>query len=105
MLYDLKWDRPLVESDTVEILKRARAMVEYRWCPRGGTDEEGGVCALVAIGKQFPTAEALRNDGAMHFFRAAIGDRSIPEWNDTPGRTQAEVLAAFDRAIDLARCD
>jgi hypothetical protein len=31
--------------------------------------------------------------------RAAIGNLSIPGWNDAPERTHAEVLAAFDRAI------
>lgn len=27
----------------------------------------------------------------------------IETWNDTPGRCQTEVIAAFDRAIDIAR--
>jgi hypothetical protein len=39
----------------------------------------------------------------LDFFRKAIGGHCIPEWNDTPGRTQVEVVAAFDRAIALAR--
>ena len=29
----------------------------------------------------------------------------IIEWNDAPERTQAEVLAAFDRAIELAESE
>jgi hypothetical protein len=32
----------------------------------------------------------------------AIGERFIGDWNDAPGRTHAEVLEAFDRAIALA---
>ena len=35
---------------------------------------------------------------------AAKGD-SVINWNDDPGRTHAEVLAAFDRAIELAQRD
>ncbi len=36
---------------------------------------------------------------------AAIGTReaNVAEWNDEPGRTQAEVVAAFRRAAALAK--
>jgi hypothetical protein len=106
MLYDpKKWAMPEVpvrESDTVEALKAALAMVEHRWCPQGGSDEAGGVCALVAIGRQYP-GPVDEYQHTVDFFRKAIGGRCIPEWNDTPGRTQAEVEAAFHRAIALAR--
>lgn len=33
---------------------------------------------------------------------AAVGGVPIGRWNDAPERTHAEVLAAFDRAIELA---
>lgn len=33
-------------------------------------------------------------------FRAAIGTDNVIDWNDDPERTQADVLAAFDRAIE-----
>jgi hypothetical protein len=105
MLYDKKWDRPLVESETVEILKRARDRIEFRWCPAGGSDSLGGVCALNAIGRDYDNCEELFASEAMHLFRHAIGGKCIPEWNDAPGRTQGEVIAAFDRAIALARRD
>jgi hypothetical protein len=32
----------------------------------------------------------------------AVGEQFVPDWNDDPSRTHAEVLAAFDRAIELA---
>lgn len=33
----------------------------------------------------------------------AIGDSVIPEWNDMPGRNVYEVIAACDRAIEIAK--
>jgi len=30
---------------------------------------------------------------------ARLGDENVAAWNDKPGRTHAEVIAAFDRAI------
>ena len=35
-------------------------------------------------------------------FKIAAGTRSISTWNDDPARTQAEVIAAFDKAIAIA---
>jgi hypothetical protein len=105
MLYDPKWKMPEVpvrESVTVEALKAARAMVKDRWCPVGGTDEEGGVCALIAISEQYP-GPIDEYQHTIDLFRKAIGGQCIPAWNDALGRTQAEVEAAFDRAIALAR--
>jgi hypothetical protein len=109
MLYDKKWDKQLeTEGETVELLKRARAMVEHRWCPWGATDDKGGVCVIVALGGAAKYPNGNDYELARKYFRDAIpipNTLSIPEWNDHPGRTQADVLAAFDRAIALARRD
>ena len=105
MLYDTRWDAQTKESELVEGLKRARAMIEDRWCPQGGSDDKGGVCAIVALGAGVGPENGLFEYGR-HALHAAIPlplTASIPEWNDTPGRTQAEVISAFDRAIELAR--
>jgi hypothetical protein len=105
MLYDpLKWKVPEVpvRERTVEALKAARAIIQDRWCPVGGSDEMGGVCAMLAIARQYP-GPVDDYQYTLDFFRKAIGGRGIVEWNDTPGRTQVEVVAAFDRAIALAR--
>jgi hypothetical protein len=42
---------------------------------------------------------------AVRLFRQAIGGANIGLWNDAPGRTHAEVLDAFDRAIALAEAE
>jgi hypothetical protein len=107
MLNNTEWQKSLEkqltpESETVEALKAARAMVKERWCPQGGSDEMGGVCPLIAVSRQYPDP-GDEYQHALDFVRRAIGGGCIPEWNEAPERTQAEVEAAFDRAIDLAR--
>lgn len=69
-------------------------------------DEQPHRCALMSLCE---AAEELREDPqpALAAFRAAAGipdpptpfPTNIPGWNNAPGRTKAEVLAAFDRAI------
>jgi hypothetical protein len=105
MLYDTRWDAKTKESELVEALKAAQAMVKHRWCPKGGTDAKGGVCAIVAMGEAAGPWTNLY-EKSRNVLRAAIPlpkTESIPEWNDASGRTQGEVIAAFDRAIALAR--
>lgn len=62
------------------------------WCASG---------AIMAINAGFldePQDSACK---AFAIMQAVVGD-AIPDWNDTPGRTQAEVVEAFDRAIERA---
>ena len=108
MLYDKRWDAKVApkESKLVEDLKRARDMVSLRWCAKAGRDSFGGVCALIAINRSIGASHAeylSGRDDAAEMFRLAIGWDNIPGWNDAPGRTRAEVVAAFDKAIELAR--
>jgi hypothetical protein len=37
---------------------------------------------------------------ANHIDKGEALDRAVIDWNDAPGITQAEVLAAFDKAIE-----
>lgn len=132
MLFDNKrWTMPEVpvhESKTIEVLKAARARIAQGWCNSGGSDKKGGVCIIVAISRQ---AGSILGDGpgaeALSYVHRAIqpppkdSDPLAPifdwfdpprevypidypiDWNEAPGRTQAEVIAAFDRAIEIAR--
>jgi hypothetical protein len=109
MLYDpKKWAMPEVrESDTVEVLKAARSIIENHWC-QYGTADAVGVCVITALGDAAHLPNGNDYELARKYFRDAVPlpkTISIPEWNDTPGRTKAEVEAAFDRAIELARAD
>ncbi len=64
------------------------------------------MCPVIAIaecgGRTSTSSESAAIEAANRAFRKAIFRVSIPGWNDAPGRTEAEVLAAFDRAVDLA---
>lgn len=68
-------------------------------------DNERAVC-FCAEGAVFASgARWAAKAKALRFLRdVAVGDEftSIPDWNDAPDRTHAEVLAAFDRAIAAA---
>ena len=95
---------------TLEVLKAARAKIEKGWTQGAMARDKNGVAlscsdqdaacwcvmgATMAVTHDIPTTNA-----AIGFLRLAVGDFA-PRWNDTPGRTQAEVLAAFDKAIEL----
>jgi len=45
---------------------------------------------------------AIGHHGAWEALSRTTNSESVMEWNDTPGRTKEEVLAAFDRAIAKA---
>jgi hypothetical protein len=100
MLFDpKKWAMPEVpvrESETVETLKAARAMI--------GVD---GACIIEALA-MVTVFQSTEYESARKYMRRAIAlseCESLPEWHDAPGRTRAQVIAAFDRAIALARAN
>jgi hypothetical protein len=92
------------------------------WCGReAALDEDGAPVdpsnpaarrwsvagALLAVWEEWRSAERPADVVSRDFaeaglaLRAAVGD--IVAWNDAPERTHGEVLAAFDRAIELLR--
>lgn len=98
-----------------EVLRKARALLT----PEGAWTQ--GDYARDAIGREVgyldPAATCFCTVGAVSAAASALGlnrrlgiDRlqevlkwpHLPSWNDLPGRTQAEVLAAFDAAIAAA---
>lgn len=92
------------EGDPVlERLRLGRERVAKGWCQGAFSDGER-VCAVGAIiyggpsGQDTVVGEAWQVlDGAAF----AIGARGVMTHNDTPGRTQEEVVALFDKAIAL----
>ena len=97
----------------VEILEEAKALIDTpeKWTKgewtRPISDEEYCHCAEGAINEclniDFSNLADVRN--AHYFFTKAIGTQLIPEWNDAPERTYAEVMEAFDKAIELAKAE
>ena len=91
---------------TADVLRAARAKItpEGAWTQRelartadGSPDAPDNPlatcwCAIGAI-------ESLTNETYALRALYLMGVDDIAKWNDAPGRTQAEVLALFDRAI------
>lgn len=109
-----------MNCSVVDVLTKARGLVEKGWTTgHYARDSFGAECdysfascwcaegALFASCTGLTFAEPGTEDDALGraFNRMfdVIGSKHIPTWNDAPGRTQAEVLAAFDRAIELAK--
>lgn len=85
---------------TSEILKKARAhLVKYGW-RQGDYGVEGGPCCAVGA----LSGGAPYNSEAHRLLMQAIKyeNDSLSTWNDAPGRTKRQVLAAFTKAIRLA---
>ena len=94
---------------TLEILTAARALVARGWCQNASARDTNDcdVHYLSPSAVRFCMSGALAVATANNFeFDKAknyIGVGFIPYWNDAPERTQADVLAAFDAAVELAR--
>lgn len=106
-----------MSAAVAEVLRKARALIadENAWIRNNlAVNHEGAVvlsadsdackwCALGAIDK---VANFLHSPGfeARDAMIRAAGvdpeDDGLGDWNDAPERTHAEVLAAFDRAIE-----
>jgi hypothetical protein len=85
-------------SPVVSALLQGRAAVEAGWCQGFSRDER--VCAIEALWKAANGAYA-RSVVFLEHARPA-GWPSVIAYNDAAGRTKAEILALYDRAIDLA---
>lgn len=99
---------------TLEVLEAARKKIKQGWCQGSGAKSAFGSvvsfnsvhasrwCAAAAIDISCDyTPGAFTR--AREIMVSMLGVDNLAAWNDTPGRTQAEVLAAFDRAIGLAK--
>lgn len=90
----------------VDVLRDAHALiVEKGWWQGGRTRAVKGThCAISAL-TSTGVNESLAEEEAMGLLTEAIGVSTlvdVVDWNDAPGRTVEEVLAAFDRAIEIA---
>jgi hypothetical protein len=85
-------------SPTISTLLLARAAVEANWCQGFGRGNQ--VCAIEALWKPGKGAYA----SAVTFLEQARPTRwpSVMAYNDAKGTIKADILALYDRAIDLA---
>jgi hypothetical protein len=120
MLYDPKWTTKTKPTSAKDVLVAARHILENpdHWTKGCFARTAGGgeVDAEDAVAKSFCVHGAIiaaaggfdvpfRNE-ALNLLRTAASPSSgFPGgWNDAPSRTHADVLAAFDRAIESAHC-
>jgi hypothetical protein len=97
---------------TVEILRKAKAEIEQRGWTQGGwggADHDSLGCGPCCLGIAVQRAMYGRTrtgdvvtEAAWAFMLKAIGSSKPSSWNDAVGRTKEDVLAALDRALELA---
>lgn len=97
-----------------EVLLKAAELVERGWCQGTGAKNGAGRevsttgraavcwCAEGALGRAAHGCEDHDFYAAKNALLRALPSLvlSIPEWNDAPGRTQAEVVAALRAAAE-----
>ncbi len=91
------------------LLIKGRAKLEIGWC-QGTLKRGNNFCMTGALmedcGSLFPREDQVCGPHfgqAMYLLSQVIpGCPSIPHWNDRMGRTQKQVLAVYDKAIELA---
>lgn len=89
-----------MSAETARVLRGARALIDspHLWSHHGMYGPNGQICMAVALGRANERGPAGWDEVAAAL-RRATGGIDIAAWNDAPGRTHAEVLAAFDAAI------
>ena len=91
----------------LQTLISARELIKTDWWDGKGHDKDGigngTLCALSAIMQFAYGIEACGAVACAMGLDQILGEKGIPGWNDT--HSHAEVLAAFDRAITVARLE
>jgi hypothetical protein len=97
----------------LDLLTQARALIETGWCrgssardakglvtPFGGEKAVSFCASGALVHLSYCMTKAFRDaSAALHKAVGAFG--SLAYWNDAPERTKEEVLAAYDRAIQM----
>lgn len=104
--------------NTREILIGARKLIEKpeNWTQGAKSRDINGkpsvfgykasaVCWCMLGAMEMTGKSLFANNKAQQVIELVINMNSIIRWNDSPDRTHAEVLAAFDRAIELCSED
>ena len=95
-------------TPTVDVLRRARALLTAEtWRGAPSENNRGRISLVVALSrggyhlsdKDFERVFFAAQDA----LKRAAGCESIVDWNDTPGRTLAEVWGLIDRAVEEER--
>ncbi len=107
--------------NTVEVLEKAKERLRGHWCQGAYSMTDDGVecpietpgCRVCAHGAVIHATDSMEvrygvQWSALSFLGSAAisnGFDSAPSYNDAEGRTEEEVLALFDKAIELAKAE
>jgi hypothetical protein len=105
-----------IVSAVADKLREARALIEpyEQWCQGHSAYDDRGHrtietdplarswCTIGAVSRVYGAHWSLEYCAAINALRRATGQPDLVWWNDQPHRPHAEVLAAFDKAIELA---
>jgi hypothetical protein len=90
---------PVVDEEVRDVLREAKGLVAQGWCQHhahlGDKFCVLGALITASVGGEWRAVTRARHAVRQHI-PATV---TIPEWNDAPGRTQAEVVALFDKAL------
>src|ERR1700694_2298487 len=97
----MPFDSAPITSPVIDRLRWGRARVERGWC-QGSYSDGDRVCALGGVRGD----DQYDNSPAAQYLKKALGGTTaVCSWNDAFNRTQADVLALYDKAIELAVAD
>jgi hypothetical protein len=99
----MPFDSLPVTSPTIETLRLGRILIERGWAQKRMQDNNGRVCLVGSITRQ-PAVDPWTVAPAIEYLRQALPEYlgNITAWNDNPTRSIDEIIAVYDRAIDLA---
>lgn len=101
----MPFDGTPITNPVIDDLREGRRLVVVGWCQNALRDEFGRVCALGGAFRSNAPRDNDRFHAATRFLCAALGasrNGEVQRWNDDHDRTQADVLALYDRAIEIA---
>lgn len=97
MLYDPQWEqKQKTESWRVALLKAADLIDEHGHAKRVFIDRKGRMCVVGAISMAVygdPLRYGSESGEACEWFKLAIGQQGICDWNNHKERTKEEVVA------------
>lgn len=82
------------------LIEARKKIAEDGWT-QGWYHNQGRYCAMGALFFVTNTTDPTEFDSAVEILKGVVGE-NVVAFNDARGRTQDEVLAAFDKAIQKA---
>ncbi len=103
----MPFDATPATSPVIERLRAGRDLIDERGLARGKIeDDQGRLCIVGGITRQSRIDEEDMTLALAYLAKAIPADLlAIAAWSDSAGRTKADVIAIYDRAIDLAIAD